>query len=493
MSVRVRIAPAPSGSLHVGNARAALYNWLFARGQRGVFVLRIEDTDRSRVTEEAYHAALEDLRWLGLDWDEGPEIGGPHAPYRQSERLDLYRDAAQRLIESGAAYRCYCTREELEAKRRAALAEKRRPGYDGRCRSLTDARRAAFEAEGRPWVLRFRTPDEGSTSFTDLVTGVVTTQHAEIDDFTIMRQDGSPLYNLAVSVDDGLMGMTHVIRGLDIQSSTPRQILLHQALGNPVPVYGHIPLVVGPDRQPLSKRHGDTSVAWYREHGYLPEAVVNYLALLGWGSGDETIFSLDDLVERFSIEDVNASPAMFDPRKLTWMNGEYLRRMDDADLVERIEPWMARAGLAGDPPSGEERARLAAAVPLIKTRMERLDEAPGPHHLRSLFAEVEPDPAAVDKAMRDPHVPELLERAEAALRDLPSWDHEQIKGALAAIQAGMGLKPKTAFQPIRVAISGTTISPPLFESMEVIGRDRSLERLERARKLVGALPSEPGA
>jgi glutamyl-tRNA synthetase len=487
------MAPAPSGSLHVGNARTALYNWLMARGQGGVFVLRIEDTDRSRVTEEAFHAVIEDLRWLGLDWDEGPEVGGPHAPYRQSERLDLYREAARRLVDAGLAYRCYCTREELEAKRKAALAAKRRPGYDGRCRYLTDAERAAFETEGRPWVLRFRTPDEGSTSFDDLVTGPVTTQHAEIDDFTIMRQDGSPLYNLAVSVDDGLMAITHVIRGLDIQSSTPRQILIHQALGNPVPAYGHIPLIVGPDRQPLSKRHGDTSVAWYREHGYLPEAMVNYLALLGWGSGDETIFSLEDLVERFTIEGVNASPAMFDQRKLTWMNGEYLRRMDDAELVRRIEPWMVGAGLIGDPPTLVERARLAAAVPLVKTRMERLEEAPGPHHLRSLFADVEPDAGAVEKVMRDSHVPELLERADAALRDLPRWDHEQIKEALSAIQTDMGLKPKTAFQPIRVAVCGTTISPPLFESIEIIGRDRTIERLERARKLVAALPSRAEA
>jgi glutamyl-tRNA synthetase len=489
MSVRVRIAPAPSGSIHVGNARTALYNWLFAKGLGGVFVLRIEDTDRSRVTEEAYHAVLEDLRWLGLDWDEGPETGGPHAPYRQSERLDLYREAVQRLVDGGHAYRCYCTKEELDAKRKAALAERRRPGYDGRCRLLTEADRAAFEAEGRPWVLRFRTPDEGSTTFPDLVTGSVSVEHAEIDDFTIMRRDGSPLYNLAVSVDDGTMGMTHVIRGLDIQSSTPRQILLHHALGNAVPAYGHIPLIVGPDRQPLSKRHGDTSVTWYREHGYVPEAVVNYLALLGWGSGDETIFSKRDLVERFSIEGVNASPAMFDQRKLTWMNGEYIRRMDDAELVRRIEPWMARGGLMADPPSDEERSRLGAAVPLVKTRMERLDEAPGPHHLQSLFADVEPDPAALDKVMRDPHVPELLTRAEAAVRDVQPWGHERIKDVLSAIQADMGLKPKTAFQPIRVAICGTTVSPPLFESMEVIGRERCLHRLQRARQLVASVSS----
>jgi glutamyl-tRNA synthetase len=483
-AIRARIAPAPSGSLHVGNARTALYSWLFSRGRGGTFVLRIEDTDRSRVTEEATRAAVEDLRWLGFDWDEGPDVGGPHAPYRQSERLDLYHQAAQRLLDAGRAYRCYCTREELEERRKAALAEKRRPGYDGRCRTLTDEQRAAFEAEGRTWVLRFRTPDEGSTTFVDLVTGPVTTNHAEIDDFAIMRGDGSPLYNLAVSVDDGAMQMTHVIRGIDIQSSTPRQIMLHEALGNPVPEYGHIPLIVGADRQPLSKRHGDTSIAWYREHGYVPEAVVNYLALLGWGSGDDTIFSRDELLEKFDLAQVNASPAMFDQRKLTWMNGEYIRRMEDGELIARIEPWMVAAGLVADPPTPGQRERLAAAVPLIKTRMERLDEAPGPHHLRSLFTDVPPDPAAVDKVLRDPHVPELLDRSVAALGALEEWTHEAVKEALGAIQADMGLKPKTAFQPIRVAISGTTISPPLFESMEIIGREASLERLERTRTLV---------
>ncbi|MGH2688865.1 MAG: glutamate--tRNA ligase, partial [Actinomycetota bacterium] len=328
------------------------------------------------------------------------------------------------------------------------------------------------------------TPDEGSTTFVDLVTGPVTTHHAEIDDFAIMRGDGSPLYNLAVSVDDGAMQMTHVIRGIDIQSSTPRQIMLHQALGNPVPGYGHIPLIVGADRQPLSKRHGDTSIAWYREHGYLPEAVVNYLALLGWGSGDETIFSREEMLEKFDLAQVNASPAMFDQRKLTWMNGEYVRRMDDDELVARIVPWMVAAGLVADPPTPEQRERLAAAVPLIKTRMERLDEAPGPHHLRSLFTDVPPDPAAVEKVLRDPHVPELLDRAIAALGAMGEWTHETIKKALGGIQADMGLKPKTAFQPIRVAISGTTISPPLFETMEIIGREASLERLERTRTLV---------
>lgn len=298
MSVRVRIAPAPSGSLHVGNARTALFNWLFAKGRGGIFVLRVEDTDRARVSEESYRTVLEDLRWLGLHWDEGPEVGGRFGPYRQSERLGAYRRAVDRLFTTGAAYRCYCTREELEERRRAALAEKRRPGYDGRCYRLSTLERAAFEAEGRPWIVRFHVADEGSTDFDDLVTGEVRVDNEQIDDFSIMRQDGSPLYNLAAAVDDNLMRISHVIRGLDLQSATPRQILLHRALGNPIPAYAHIPLIVGPDRQPLSKRHADTSLRWYREHGYLPEAMLNYLALLGWGAGDETILSRKELVAR---------------------------------------------------------------------------------------------------------------------------------------------------------------------------------------------------
>ncbi|MGH2719349.1 MAG: glutamate--tRNA ligase [Actinomycetota bacterium] len=284
MTTRLRFAPAPSGSIHVGNARTALFSWLYARHTGGTFVLRVEDTDRSRVNEESFRAVLEDLRWLGLGWDEGPEVGGPYAPYRQSERLEIYSSMVERLVTAGRAYRCYCTPEELDQRRKAAAVSGGRPGYDGRCYRLSAPERAAFEAEGRQFVLRFHV-EPGSTTFHDLVTGDVTVDHAQIDDFVIVRRDGFPLYNLAAPVDDGLMEMTHVLRGLDLQPSTPRQMMLMQALGLPVPRYGHMPLIHGPDGQPLSKRWGEVSIGWYREHGFMPYSFVLLIGLLGWCKG----------------------------------------------------------------------------------------------------------------------------------------------------------------------------------------------------------------
>lgn len=479
-TVRVRFAPAPSGSIHVGNARTALFNWLFARHHGGVFVLRVEDTDRSRVDEESCRAVLDDLRWLGLTWDEGPETGGPFAPYRQSERLAIYAEAAARLVAAGWAYRCYCTEEELNARRAEARAAGRRPGYDGRCWRLTGSQRAAFEAEGRPFVLRFHVPDEGSTTFHDLVTGDVTVEHAQIDDFVIVRRDGFPLYNLAAPVDDGLMGMTHVIRGLDLQPSTPRQILLHAALGNPLPAFGHLPLIHGADGQPLSKRHGEVSIGWYREHGFLPEAMVNYLALLGWSPRDgSVVLSRANIVEQFRIEDVGASPARFDLDKLTWMNGEYLRGLDPADLAARLTPFLTRAGLVGDPPTAGEQALVAAVTPLVQTRIERLDGAAA--LVAGIFGEVELDPAAA-KALTEGFVPALLDRALTALQALPTWDRDAVEAALRGVQTELELKARKAFVPFYAAVLGSTVGAPIFDSMALIGRDRVLARLRRARE-----------
>ncbi|HEU5002712.1 MAG TPA: glutamate--tRNA ligase [Actinomycetota bacterium] len=479
-SVRVRFAPAPSGSIHVGNARTALFNWLFAHHNGGVLVLRVEDTDRSRVDEASYRAVLEDLRWLGLTWDEGPEVGGPFAPYRQSERLANYREAAERLEEAGRAYRCYCTEEELATRRAEAKAAGRRPGYDGRCFRLTDDEKAAFEAEGRTFVLRFHVPDEGSTSFHDLVTGDVTVEHAQIDDFVLVRKDGFPLYNLAAPVDDGLMGMTHVIRGLDLQPSTPRQILLHTALGNPLPAFGHLPLIHGGDGQPLSKRHGEVSIGWYREHGFLPEAMVNYLALLGWSPRDgSTILAREAIVEQFRIDDVVASPARFDLDKLTWMNGEYVRALDPADLAARLAPFLARAGLVGETPTPGEAALIAAVVPLVQTRIERLDAAAP--LVAGIFRDVEIDPAAAAKGLAEPFVPALLDGAIGALEALPAWDREGIEAALRGVQTELELKPRKAFVPFYVAVLGSTVGAPVFDSMALIGRERVLDRLRTAR------------
>jgi glutamyl-tRNA synthetase len=478
--VRVRAAPAPSGSLHVGNVRTFLYNWLHARHTGGRFVLRIEDTDTSRFTEEAYHAVLEDLRWLGLDWDEGPDVEGPHAPYRQSQRTELHKYAAEKLLANGSAYRCYCTKEELDERRKQAMAEKRRPGYDGRCSRLTPEQIAAFEAEGRSSVVRVRVPVEGQSIYEDLVIGTVTTDFAQIDDFAILRSDGAPLYHLAVVVDDGMMRINHVIRGDDLLSNTPKQILLHEALGNLVPVFGHLPQVLGPDRKPLSKRHGSTSIADFREAGYLPDALVNFLALLGWGTADDTLMNREELIARFEITDVHPSPAMFDTKKLDWMNGEYIRLLDDDALTRLVTQFYIKAGLVGEEPSAGEQELIDAATPLIKTRIRRLDEAAG--LVRGLFSRPEIDPEAAKKVFSGEHVPGLFDRTIEALQGVEPWDKESVEATLRAVAEQMGLKPRTAFAPFYVAISGSTVSAPVFDLMTLIGRAECLERLRSARE-----------
>ncbi|MQB00086.1 MAG: glutamate--tRNA ligase, partial [Actinobacteria bacterium] len=390
--VRTRIEPAPSGSIHVGNARTALYSWLFARQNDGRFVLRIADTDAKRATEENFRAVLKDLRWLGLNWDEGPDAGGPAGPYRQSERFDLYREQGEKLLGSGHAYRCYCTPEELDAARKRAQAEKRPPGYPGTCRNLTPEEIADHEAAGRSSVVRFAVPEAGSISFDDVVRGAVTTRLEQIQDFVILRSDGTPTYQLAVTVDDMLMGITHIIRGEDLMASTPRQLLLREALGETGrPVFAHLPLLVSPDGRPLSKRWGDVSVAAYREQGFLPEALLNYLALLGWSYDDKTnVFSVAELIEKFSLERVGRNPAAFDMAKLEWLNGHYIRRMSAADLTDRLVPFCARAGLPADSPEGREI--LARVAPLLLERLRRLDEVPP--MVRFLFERTPPDEKA---------------------------------------------------------------------------------------------------
>jgi glutamyl-tRNA synthetase len=486
-TVRVRAAPAPSGSLHVGNVRTFLYNWLHARHTGGKFVLRIEDTDTSRFTEEAYAAVLEDLRWLGLDWDEGPEVEGPHAPYRQSQRTTLHVEAAERLLATGAAYRCYCTKQELEERRAQARAERRRPGYDGRCYHLTPDQIAAYEAEGRTSTVRVHIPDEGEIVFEDLVIGRVATELDQIDDFAVLRSDGAPLYHLAVVVDDGLMEISDVIRGDDLLSNTPKQILLHRALGNPVPTFGHLPQVLGPDRKPLGKRHGSVSVRDFREAGYLPDALINFLALLGWGTADDTIMSREELIARFEISDVHPSPAMFDTKKLYWMNGEYIRLLAEDELTGLVTPFYVKSGLVGEQPSGEEREKIAAATPLIQTRIRRLEEAPG--LVAGLFKRPVVDPAAAARAMSADHVPELFERTLQALETVEPWNKENVEAALRGIAEEMGLKPRTAFAPFYVAISGSTVSAPVFDLMTLIGRTECLARLEHGLQMSRRLAS----
>ncbi len=481
--VRVRFAPSPSGDLHVGNVRTALYNWAFARHHKGTFVFRVEDTDRTRVTDEHYHAAMEVLRWLGLDWDEGPEVGGPHAPYRQSERMDRYAEWAQRFLDDGHAYHCYCTPTELEERRELARAQGRPPGYDGRCRTLTREQIAAFEAEGRTPVVRFRVPD-GSTTFADLIRGPVTFEHTFVPDFVLVRADGQPLYTLAVAVDDVLMGITHVLRGEDLLASTPRQLAVYAAMGvqpGDVAAFGHLPYVMGPDNTRLSKRHGAVSIAAYRQDGYLPEALVNYLALLGWSiGGDREDFSLQEMADAFTVERVNANAARFDVRKLQAINGDKIRALDPADFAERLMPFLQRAGHVAHPPTEAEERIIAGAAPLVQERVGQLTEAVA--MLGFLFVDLAHftvDEEAAARALT-PESAAVLDAALRALEDTAAWEAAAIEGALRdALVDTMGLKPKHAFSPVRIAVTGRRVSPPLFESLELLGRDRTLERLRQ--------------
>ncbi len=487
--VRVRFAPSPSGDLHVGNIRTALYDWAFARRTGGTFVLRIEDTDQTRVTAEYIASALDTLRWLGLQWDEGPEVGGRYGPYLQSERLSIYTEWLDHLLRTGHAYYCYCTPEELAARREAARSGGGPSGYDAHCRVLTAEQVAAYRAEGRKPVVRFRMP-EGSTTFTDLVRGEVTFDHAHVPDFVLARADGSPLYTLAVAVDDVLMKITHVVRGEDLLSSTPRQIAVYRAMGvaeADFPVFAHLPYVLGKDGQRLSKRNGVVSVNWYREEGFLPEAIDNYLALLGWSPGDNREeFSLADLAAEFDLARVNKNPAQFDVKKLEAINGDKIRALEPADFVARITPFLERVEMVATPPGADQAALIEAAAPLIQTRIGRLTEAVG--MLAFLFAgddggfKVEPEDA---ERFLTPDALPVLQAAEVALAEVEPWTHEAIEAALReALIEGLALKPRVAFAPVRVAVTGKRVSPPLYQSIELLGRERTLHRLAAAIKSI---------
>lgn len=468
MTVRCRFAPAPSGSIHVGNARSALFSWLYARHHEGVFILRVEDTDVSRVTEEAHRGVLDDLRWLGLNWDEGPDVGGPHGPYRQSERLDIYRGMTDGLLGSGHAYRCWCTAEELEERRKAALARGEPPGYDGRCRTRPDEEIAAFEAEGRPYAIRFHMP-EREWVVDDLVKGEVRWAAGDLRDFVIVRSDGSPVFLLAVAVDDMLMEVTHVVRGDDLLASAPRNAAVIEALGGSPPSYAHLPLVLGPDSKPLSKRHGATSVAAFREQGFLPEALVNYLALLGWAKDDHTTFlSREELVEAFDLAHVSRNPAVFDTQKLEWMNNHYIRSLEEDDLAARCIPFLTAEGLSLDP------ELLRRAVPIVRERMKTLTEAPA--LLRFLFTDdVTPNEKAAELIAKAPDG--YLKQTAEALDALERWNTEDIHASLDELATEAGLSRTKGWQPVRAAVTGSNVSPPLPESLALLGKERTVTRL----------------
>ncbi|HET7430078.1 MAG TPA: glutamate--tRNA ligase [Nocardioides sp.] len=478
-SVRVRFCPSPTGSPHVGLARTALFNWAFARHHGGTFVFRIEDTDAARDSEESYQGLLDVMRWLGFDWDEGPLVGGPHAPYRQSERGDLYRDALTRLRESRYTYDCYCTNDEVEARRKASGS--RIQGYDGFCRELTDEQVAAFRADGRSPVVRFRMPD-GSLTWDDLVRGEITFETQFVPDYALCRANGDPLYTLVNPVDDALMEITHVLRGEDLLSSTPRQLALYAALvelgiATTVPRFGHLPYVMGEGNKKLSKRDPQAHLSAYREQGFLPEGLLNYLALLGWAIGpDRDVFSIDEMVEKFEIADVNPNPARFDLKKAEAINADHMRLLGLDDLTHRVLPFLKDAGVVGDPISSADAQLLEQAMPLVAERMNKLTEAVP--LLGFLFADENTFRRTdeVDEAGRD-----VVRAAHEALAALEEWSTAAIEAALRArLVDELGLKPRNAFGPVRIAATGSRISPPLFESLELLGRERALGRLQAA-------------
>ena len=481
--VKVRFAPSPTGDLHVGNIRTALFDWAYARHTGGTFLFRIEDTDTTRVTDEYIQAAIDTLKWLGLNWDEGPEVGGDNGPYLQSQRLHIYAEWAQKFLDQKDAYHCYCTPAELEATREAQRAANVAPGYDGKCRNLTAEQIAAYKAEGREAVVRMRMPD-GSTTFVDEIRGEVSFDHKFVPDFVLVRADGSPLYTLAVAVDDVLMKVTHVLRGEDLLSSTPRQIRVYQAMGvktEDYPVFAHLPFVMGQDNAKLSKRNGEVSIAWYREQGYLPEAICNYLALLGWSPGDDREnITMKELCELFTVEKVHSSPARFDMKKLEAINGDKIRALTIDEFLKWSLPFLTKAGIITGTDS--EIALVKSALPIIQERIVKLDEVP--QMLKFLFVkefavEVESVSKITDSVSKD-----ILKRSLKELEPVSSWTHENIEAALrASLIEEMGLKPRIAFTAVRIATTGSTISPPLFESMELLGKDASLARIAAALTL----------
>lgn len=482
--VRVRMAPSPTGSPHVGLARTALYNWAFARHHGGTFVFRIEDTDKERNTEESYEALIEVMRWLGLDWDEGVVVGGPHGPYRQSERTEIYADVLARLRGSSRTYDCFCTTEEVTARRKASGSKVL--GYDGFCRELSAEQRAAFEAEGRQSVVRFRMPD-GEISFHDLVRGEVSFQTEFVPDFALARANGDPLYTLTAPVDDATMEITHVLRGEDLLSSTPRQIALFEALkeigvATETPAFGHLPYVMGEGNKKLSKRDPEANLLGYRDAGFLPEGLLNYLALLGWSiAADRDIFTLEEMVEAFDIADVNPNPARFDLKKADAINAAHMRLLPIEEITDRALPFLKDAGVVSDPVNDADAQLLELAMPLVGERINKLAEAPA--MLGFLFvdeADFVRDEADVAKLL-DESGRAVVQASYDALAGLEEWSTAAIQEALqATLVEKMGLKPRHAFGPVRVAVTGRRVSPPLFESLELLGRERGLGRLQSA-------------
>jgi glutamyl-tRNA synthetase len=465
--VRTRFPPSPTGFLHIGGARTALFNWLFTRHHKGKFILRIEDTDVARSTGEAVKAILDSMQWLGLDWDEGP--------FFQSKRLAIYREHVDKLLSGGKAYRCYCTPEELEENRKRALQERKKPKYDGKCRNLSPP-----YPDG-PYAVRFTCAQEGQTVVEDLVKGRVVFENAELDDLIILRSDGMPTYNFAVVVDDGTMGITHVIRGDDHVNNTPRQILLFQALGYPLPSFAHVPMILGPDRTRLSKRHGAESVLAYKEMGYLPEGLLNYLVRLGWSYGDQEIFSVEELIEKFSLENVGKSAGIFNPEKLRSINGDHIKGKSAGKLSPLLLPFIRAKGYEIE--EGEKFNKIISTLKeRSKTLVEIVDQA------EFFFREeIEYEKEAAEKFLR-PEVVDILEELIDSLKGEEATSEAEVESIFRGVAQRRGIKLVKVAQPVRVALTGRTASPGLFEVIDILGKGQTIKRLQKAIAFIRARP-----
>ncbi len=478
-SVRVRYAPSPTGFPHVGNIRTALFNWLFARHQGGSFIVRIEDTDVNRKVEGAVEAILNGLRWLGIDWDEGPEVGGKYGPYFQSQRLESYREAAERLISQGDAYYCYCSTQRLEEMRAEQSRRKQPPGYDRLCRNLSREERTGKEAGGITPVVRFKSPLDGRTGFNDLIWGEVVFENSTIDDFVLLKSDGYPTYHLANIIDDHFMEISHVLRAEEWLSSTPRHVLLYRAMGYEPPQFAHLPMILGPDRSKLSKRHGAVSITEYYEQGYLPAAMMNFLALLGWSLDDKAeLFSRQELIKNFSLERVSRTAAIFNLEKLNWMNGVYIRNLTADEFFHAVEPYLMNTP-AGEALIADEKY-VREILPLVQERTRTLTEVA---ELTQFFFVDELDYEAdllIGKNMSRESAIRALEAAEQRLRPVEVFDEESLEAVLRPLAAELELKTGQLFGALRVAVTGRTAAPPLFQTMAVLGRERCMKRIKAA-------------
>ncbi len=476
--LRVRFAPSPTGPFHIGGARSALFNWLLAKKHGGKLILRVEDTDLERSTKESEENIKEALRWLGITWDEGVDVGGPYGPYHQTQRLDIYREYTETLLSEGKAYYCYCTEEELDAERQAQTEKGENPRYGGRCRHLTEEDRARLAAEGRKPTVRFRVPEGQQIVFKDLVRDTVSFESDGVGDFVIVKSDGIPVYNYAVVLDDHLMKITHVIRGEEHLSNTPRQVLLYEAFGFPVPQMGHISLILGKDRTKMSKRHGATSVEQYRRLGYLPEALVNFLALLGWApSGEQEIFSLEELVQEFSMDRVAKNPAVFDSDKLNWINAQYIKKASPETIMELAIPHLEEAGYLQGELTAQKREWLVQVVAAVQEYISYAAQVV--EHAGIFFednVEFENDEAM--QVLKDEDIPKVMDCFRVKMQELENVDVESVKALLKAITKELKLGGKKVYMPLRVALTGKMHGPDLFHIIPIIGRERTLTRLD---------------